>query len=392
MTKILPLAVIAVLLGTGFGLEPAHAASESAKPVAETELRAVLAEPDGFARAGRLAAYLPTLGVDAVPLVVQILKEPNAIGVGAAETELLTRFWAMHEPAAAGRWAISLPDGMYRAAAISPAVYAWVSADPEAAGTRIRGAAGGFGRETRLAQVALIRGWFSAGQPGLNEYIEALEMGFARQRAVATLLRSIHRRDGSEAVVRWAEAIPDEAPGKYKIGVFRQTSSVLGHLDLDAALKFCESHCDGPFGGSMRQLIGQRWAAVDGVAAMKWLSTAPENLERDLAVRGTFSAWQETDQDAAFAWLIAHGIDGIEPWLRPAVVIYAKLRSATDPEDAMKWAALIPPQKEREIIMVRIARRWRVKDEAAADAWIAQSPLPADRRAAIFEPDPDGAL
>jgi hypothetical protein len=341
----------------------------------------VLSEPDAFLRASRLANLLPTLGPDAVPTVAELVMDPSrVVGIGATETELLVRFWATYEPAAATRWALFRAPLGYRVAAVVPAIELWARADPEAAAQQVLVA--GF-KETiasKAAQVAMVRGWLESDDPGgLVDHIRDLGVGFERQRALAAFARGTIQHDGPEAIMRWAESLPDE-PKRFKLAAYRQVGSELAMLDLDAALRWCESHCEGPFGGSVRRLIATRWAAVDGLATLEWLSTAPSGLEREVAVRTAFNTWASSERAEAFSWLAAHGPDGFEPWLRPAVVEYAKLLSAESPPEALKWAELIEDDEEREFIMVWILRRWRGQDEGVAEEWLQQSALSEEAR------------
>jgi len=350
------------------------------------DVRSILADPDAYSRARRLGALLPTLGEDAVPAIAELMRDPS-VPMGAIETELLVRFWATYDPQQASLWSFQAPLG-YRVVAIVPAVELWAQADPLTAAQNARVASVDSGTANQAAQIAVVRGWFFSGQPGLVDYIRDLGEGIDQQRAISIFVREMIRRDGAEAAMAWAEGLPDE-PKLLKLAAFRQVGSELAMQDLPKALHWCDVHCGGPFGDGVRKLIGTRWAAQDGPAAMEWLSKAPEGMERDLAVRVAFFTWSGKNQAEAFAWLAAHGVDHVEPWLRPAVVIYARLTSADSPSEALKWAALIPDDAERELTMVRIARRWRLQDEAAAEAWLEQSPLSEEDRQSARSPDPE---
>jgi hypothetical protein len=331
-------------------------------------------------RVARLATLLPTLGPDAVPVVSNRLKDRRLGELpGSAEAELLTRFWAMHQPEQAGRWALGASPPEFQLAVIPPAISIWAAVDPSSASERVRGVAQGTQAKGRAAQVALVRGWMSSGKPGLDKYMKSLTRGMEQQRLIATFFRETLERDGPEAVVHWAESLPDQ-PKVYKLDAFRQVGSVLGQLDHEAALQFCEAHCDGPYGSSLRQLIAQRWAERDGKASLQWLSTSPEGDERDLAVRTTFLVWQRYERDDAFSWLVAKGPKKIEPWLRPAVVVYAKVLALEAPDEAIIWTEVIPRKKEREVTMIRIAGQWYGRDQGAAEAWLEQSPLSPEQR------------
>ncbi len=179
----------------------------------------VLRDPEAFARARRLSTLLPTLGPEAVPEVRRALENP-AVDRGAVEIALLVRFWATHDPASAASWALARSPLGFRAAALVPAIEAWATADPRAAHAWTRSIPAGAAANSELAQVALVRGWFDSGHPGLENYTRDLGPSFERQRALAALARKTIQRDGPSTVMRWAEALPDE-PKRFKLAAFR---------------------------------------------------------------------------------------------------------------------------------------------------------------------------
>ena len=64
-----------------------------------------------------------------------------------------------------------------------------------------------------------------------------------------------------------------------------------------------------------------------------------------------------------------------EPWLRPLIGTYALQLAADSPAEAIPWAERVEYEAARELLLVRIARRWLSQDEEAAEAWLSQSPL-----------------
>jgi len=338
----------------------------------------VLREPDAFARASRLSALLPALGPGAVPEVRAALEDP-AVDRGGVEITLLVRFWATHDPEGAVSWAWLKAPGGYRAGAIGAVFEHWGKVDPEAAGKRLQGLSLLPSEKLDVAEIALVRGWFESGLPGLEDYIRDLGLGTSQQRALAAFAREAIQRDGPEAIARWAESIPDEDE-KFKLDAFRQVGSELALADPAAAAAWCDAHCEGPFGTSVRMLIAQRWAARDGRAAMQWLSTAPAGKERDWAVKGAYRGWFRRDREELSSWMTALGLDGVEPWLQPALEAHATWAGAKDPMEGLKWAAVITDGMVRERSYVKIAHRWYALDESAADAWLEQSPLSEEAR------------
>jgi len=401
--------LILLLLGFGLGrlftgppppLYGPQAGTQSTRPAdmpddvpedeAERAIRAALALTDGFDRLIALGELLKAAGPSAVPAVMTVMRD-GSVRPGAAELELLVRFWAQFEPETAAQWSFQAPMA-YRAVVIVPAMEAWAAEDPTSAAKASRTAGVEQGTANQAAQRAMVRGWFASGKPGLVEYMQAMDPGsIEQQRAIAVFAHELVETRGPQVSIDWATSLPDE-PRDFKLTAYRQLGSELAMANLDAAKAFCKDVCDEPMGDGVRKRIAQQWAMLDGPAALQWLSEAPPGQERDLAVRVAFFTWRGVDQKGAFAWIAQFGEDGIEPWLRPAVPVYAKVLSAEDPAAAMGWVELIPDDVERQITMVRVARRWRGVDEAAAEAWVQQSPLPKALREAARTTDVEAEI
>jgi hypothetical protein len=370
--------------GAGATGSPAAATQAAAPAAASREaLLEVLRERDTFQRLEQLAALLPTLGPADVPAVRGALMNPS-LDLGAAELSLLVRFWALQEPAEAAPWAIAHSPLGYRISAIVPAMEEWARQDPRAA-VREMMAVGIGGPNAEAAQIALVRGWSASGQPGLERYIQDLGLTNERQRLLGVFAREMIQRDGTEAVMQWAESVKDE-PQRYKLEVYRRVGSELAKMDPAAGAAWCEKHCEGPFGANVREMVAARWADQDGPAAMEWLSKAPEGKERDRAIRAAFISWRRQDEASLFEMFADRTPDDLEPWMKAAAGVYAMAISWERPERAFEWAALIDDDQRRERAFVTIARRWRQRDEAAADAWLEQSSLSEEARERVRKP------
>ena len=123
-----------------------------------------------------------------------------------------------------------------------------------------------------------------------------------------------------------------------------------------------------------------RGAKATTDAALDWLSHAPAGRVRDAAVRDAYRRWIYLDGDAAYAWAASIGRENTEPWFGAVAELYSMRISWETPVEAMAWVALIVDEDRRELSYITIARRWREKDESAADAWIAGSPLSQEAR------------
>jgi len=357
-------------------------AGETLADVVREALVDVLLDPDIFSRARRLGALLPTLGPEFVPVVVETIKA-HTFDLGATEVELLVRYWTTHQPEEASRWALEKSQLDYRAAAVFSVITVWAEADPQAA-ARFAWPLALTPTFERIAPVALVAGWFAANDPPeLTQWIHGLPVGIPRQRAIATYVHVVIKTQGTEAVKHWAESLPDE-DATYKLAVFRKVVTALSRIDTEAGIRWCDAHCDGPYGKNMRSLIARTWVVDDGPSALEWLSSMSEGYERDHATRLAFAKWTRADREAALEWMAAQTTGEPDPWLQPIYPVYARLLAADAPTEAIKWAEQIKGEGERETLLIEVARVWRHLDEAAANDWLLQSSLSEEAREKVL--------
>ncbi len=408
-TRLLALLSGAALAGIGSGCDrpspaPDHG-SPAESPAAERAgalagadasgeaLAAALGEGDAYARARRLAELLPSLGSEAIPAVKQRLDRSRS-GLAGADFELLVHFWASRDPRAAATWAFDLIAQRYRIPAIHTAVGRWAEVDPGAALAGVTAASRKADVHTaEAAALALVRGWFRSDRAGLEQYLLGLGSSVDRERGLFVYTLELEQAEGSEALMRWAEAIPldDET---YKRSAYFHAASALAALDPPAALRWCDRHCEGPYGVGMRQVIVMTRlnSGDDGGTVVDWVSRAPETESNDQTLVAAYGVWALREREAALGWLQQRLGAGTEPWVRKLFAPYARALAATSPAEAIGWAERVPIEAEREALLVEIARRWRGKDAAAAEAWLLRSPLSAEARERARKSDPSDWL
>jgi hypothetical protein len=404
MKKILRSALIGTTLGA-IGLTACDAPTppqSAVSPPLETEAKAVppgvvdviredlfdiCRDQDPYSTARRLGTLLAAAGPEAVPAVVQTL-ENLKLDLRGTEVELLVWFWATHEPKEAALWAKKKAPVGYRDAAVYSALRVWARADPQTAVAVAWPWTEDLGLEI-IVPIGLVRGWYAAGNPPeLREWIQTLPLGIPGQRAIAAYIRVLIEQEGSQAAIAWAESLPDVKDESLKLAVFRRVVDALALLDVDAAMRWCETQCDGDYGSNMRSVIARNWARRDAPASLAWLSTAPEGYDRNLAVRVVWAQWSRADEKAAMAWVAAQAKNGEEPpaWIKPVYPVYARLLMAETPVEGIRWAMKIENEKERDGVLVSLARLWRRSDEAAVEEWLRQSVLPEEAREAVRAP------
>jgi hypothetical protein len=366
----------------------APADSATARVLTERDVFELMLETDAFEKARKLGTLLPTLGPESLPAVQDAIQRAADLEMGVADYELFMRFWAMHEPAEATAYAIMAAPRFYQLPAIHATLRLWASRDPHealaqsAASTMIGGDVGS------TAEIAVVRGWFDSGQPGLVEYIHDLGATFDRQRALRVYTLEMVRQKGADELVRWAESLP-ETDQQFRLEAFRLAGQALATYDTEAAVRFCDRHCGEEYADSVRSYIVHRWSRHDPAAALEWLSTAPASRDRDIALGPAFADWGRRDRATAVAWLRAQTADGIPAWLQPIVTNGSRLiAEESSYPAALEWVAQIEDPEEREPHSIRLARSWRQVDEEAAEAWIAESDLSEEALAKVRGPAP----
>jgi hypothetical protein len=362
------------------------ARGEASAPIGT--LAEVLAIPDPYRRADALARLLPTLGPEAVPEVREAM-DRALLGMGVTELELLVRMWASHDPRAAATWAFGITAPRFQAAALDASIEVWARSDPAAAAAGVvRATEDPVLRElAQTVQGALTRGWFQQDRAGLEHYMEGLGSGIQQQRSLMAFALTLERAEGAEAVARWAEALPDQNE-RYKLAAFRQVGAALAWTSPKIAEQWCDVHCEGPYGKSLRSAIVRMRLGNgdDGQEVVEWVTRTPDGPSRDHALATAFQMWARADRETALSWMEEKMEGEPAPWVPVLYPAYARHLAASSPPDALKVAALVERDAQREELMVRIAHRWLAEDEAAALAWLEQSPLPPAARAKARNP------
>ena len=288
---------------------------------------------------------------------------------------LLLAAWAGFDGEAAMRWANRSAPKSYRPLAVELAMASWARADPEAARA-------GFDRDyasDSAATAGLIAGWLESDPDGLREYVEALDLSRdTGQHAIAVYVRRLIERDGTENAEAWAEDRASVWGPSRARHLYRQVASELTMAEPAAGVAFCERHCEGESGSAVRQMVATRWASRDPVATMEWLLAADEADpdERRYAVNAGYRVWLQAASQAAVDWALEQDPAlRDESWFEPVVRRVSRSLGWKRATEALAWAESIARPAERERTQVWILKRWRARDEPAADAWLESSSM-----------------
>lgn len=373
--------LLLALVGCGESNTSLHPSATPTKPGSGSQLEEALRLPDPYARAEALGALLPKLDAGAVPEVKETLSNFRA-ELGPPEFDLLLRFWANQNPEEAMTWTLKAAPVLYRTNAARTAIELLARSDPAKAVAFSESSLIDSDEMARVTQIALVQGWYERDRTELLQYIRGLGTGIPRQRGLYAYALSLIGDEGSEAAIHWAESVPEDDT-EYKHSVFQQMLAALSWADSPAAVRFCDAHCDGPYASGLREvLIRARLNRGEyGGDVVEWVARAREETDQQRAAKShslwvAYSTWAFWDHRAAKDWM-ARKLEQPqpEPWLKRLYGEYARQVASDDPARAIELAEQIEDEADRKLSLVRIARYWRTQDEAAFEAWLAQSPL-----------------
>jgi hypothetical protein len=379
--SILTAGLLLALVSCGESDTSLRPSAASTTPGSVSPLEEALRLPDAYARAEALGALLPKLDVEALPEVKETLGNFRA-ELGPVEFDLLLRFWANQNPEEAMTWVLKSCPVLYRTNAARTTIEILARRDPAKAVAASQSSMIDSDEISRVTQIALVQGWYERDRTELLQYIRGLGTGIPRQRGLYAYALSLIGDEGSEAAIHWAEAVPEDDKG-YKQSVFQQMVAALSWADSPAAVRFCDAHCDGPYASGLREvLIRARLNRGEyGGDVVEWIARAAEERDEQRVAKShslwvAYSTWAYWDHQAAKDWM-ARKLEQPqpEPWLKRLYGEYARQVASDDPARAIVLAEQIEDEAERTLTMVRIARYWRTRDEAAAESWLAQSPL-----------------
>lgn len=366
----------------GYAIASGSGAEHSAARTTDEARRAIadqVRQPASIESVEQFAGLLAQLGDEAIPAIGPTIVDPSWTP-DPARALLLFQFWIDRDPKGAAEWTWGNAPLGYKWLILDPAIARVAESDPQLA---LRYVGSGAGADTRFLK-PLIRGWVHSGKPGLEDWIRDLGYGFKRQKALGAFARAKIERDGTAAAIAWLEALPESGDG-FKDDAFRRLTAEITYADPAAGIEWYQRHREGPHGKGLMTAVVDAWVAVDGPAAMQWISEQPAGKDRDDAVLDAVRTWGMADLQALKRWARDMGIDRIEPWFQPGLPIFARLFGADDPIDGIRWAERIANEPRRRLTIVQIARQWHKSDPAAAEAWLAQSPLTDEERARVVE-------
>ena len=324
---------VALALALSFWLGRATA------PVVESELASVasfrrsLEDPDWLTRTYRFSSFLVGLNPENLPDALEAL-EPHLRWLLTDEFRMFMLAWSRFDPRGAFEHARSWPLQIRRNAG-SAAMYAWGFRNPLEA---VRELSSVEDTEFQAFLAArMLAGWAHGEyRDSASEYIASLPDSTVRRRYLTTLVWEISK-EGSEALMRWAEDVPDDLP-RVKRDIFLEATGTLAGVDAPSTARWLRGHLDRDYADDALAILASIWVTSDAPTAMSWLTQLPAGKQRKAAVRAGFRVWFNRSPADAERWLRSASP---APAVDSAVRFMVERTRDEKPEVARKWAARI---------------------------------------------------
>lgn len=372
--RVLPWLVALSSLVAGFGLGRASRPDADLDDVAS--FRRSLTEADWVERTRRFSGFLPHLDPENLPEALAVVEE-NLPWLVTDELRMFMLAWSRFDAPGALAHAQSL-SRLYARNASGAAIYAWAFRDPESALVALEAV-----ESEELAdfmQKRLVAGWtHGEHRRSATQYIASLPEGPRRFEYLGTLAWELSR-EGPEPVMQWAEDAPETSP-RFKRAVYLKATKTLAALDPAGTAAWLENHLDRSYAGEAPRVLMRSWALNDPEAALAWGTGLPDGEPRERAVSVAFNVWLERWPEDAAAWLLA---STPAPGVDPAVRVLVDRHRKDAPAAAMQWALSFDDSTLRGEVLTDVGRSWLARDPGGVRAWLADSDLPDDVRAAIL--------
>jgi hypothetical protein len=324
---------VALALPLSFWLGRASAPAQESELASVASFRRSLEDPDWLTRSYRFSAFLVGLNPENLPDALEAL-EPHLPWLLTDEFRMFMLAWSRFDPRGAFQHARAWPPQIRRNAA-GAAMYAWGFRNPLEAVRELKTVRNVELREFWAAR--MLAGWAHGEfRDSASDYIAKLPKGSARLAYLGTLAWEISK-ESPEAVMRWAEGVPDNPP-RFKHAVFIKAATTLAGIDAALTARWLSDHVDRDYADDALLITARSWALSDGRATMEWLTGLPSSEKRAAAVRDGFASWYRHAPNEAERWLRSASPT---PAVDPAVRFMVELTQADQPANSLRWAQRI---------------------------------------------------
>ena len=359
----------------------------------------ILAREDRIARTAGFASLLQDLPEEYLDEVLEGF-EGAFLEWGDNEPVLLAEWWTRFDPLAAKAWSNTTWVADHPRVGLT-IMRAMARTDPQLAlevyfdeGTTLIGEAS----EYPDSLEAIVIGWYESGKPGVLDFVKSQPSTELRQQTLGTLARLVVLDRGSEAAIAWAEARVAEDSGPVFVRQLQQRiAGAVAEDEPARAAAWVEELIAQGAHGSLPRRVAARWVKRDPEGALLWLENFEGSAFGGPTVAHIWNVWAGLDSERAHAWLREQG-DKAYGFLAPAlarsirkqVTDEQRTGAPSDFEGQLSESLRIEDPDVRWGSVAFVARFWRLQDEEAAEAWVAENGVPAAYVETIRGPLPGG--
>ena len=333
-------------------------------------------ETDPVKREGRIEEVASKFAKGDIAAAIGFLEGRSASKLYDEMGRRMIRYWAESDPVAAAEWVEGNAKGAGRIGAIQTVAVAWANQSMSGAVDWLKGLPKGEEQQAGLLSAAY--------EAARTEPIEALRLAVelpATQGREDLVKHAVAQWGTTEpqAAAEWANQIGEE---ELRDRALAAVTTAWGATDPVAAagwavqaIKAGKPQEDAVVG------IVQQWVQKEPEEAAAWVLKFPEGNVRNSAMENLTLLWADQDLEQAGNW-----VQGLEASASRdlAMGAYVRKLGLMFPEVAVAWAEEITNEGTRNAQLEAVAENWMARDEAAARAWVAQSPLSEEAKARVL--------
>jgi len=336
-------------------------------PSIASAMDAIEAEEEATVRVDRMDALVGRMAPAEGLQAFRLLEEKPLVRWSGEWVSRLVRRWAESDPSGAGDWATRMPPGPARQQAVREVAIAWADRALSESVAWVRQ----LPEEDRAGGLLAVA-YEAARQAPLEALKLALELAPDKEREelIACSIRQWAALS-PQAAADWAGRIEDPALREQALMGIAIT---WGESDPRAAAELALDRL--PAGRAQEDAvvgIVQHWAQREPERAAAWVAEFPAGSLRDAAMDNLVKLWADQDANDAAKWLNRLGAG---PGRDLALESFIDKIAPSFPETAVRWAESIGDDARRLYQLERVGEDWLQSDSPAAQAWIAQAPLP----------------
>ena len=221
--------------------------------------------------------------------------------------------------------------------------------------------------------VAALGRWMKVDATAASNWLAA-QPDATQEQTIAVAEGWIGNRVGME---QYLYQLPDAA-WKQKLieTVGAQTMVRDPRLSLEMALQMNP----GDAQTNLMKAIACAWMGSDSQATVNWIASVKDPYLRDQLIASAAQSYALTDPAQAATWLVSD-VKSEEVVEKAALNIISSWL-IKDPQGAADWVGQFPNGPTKAEAIRKVARRWRLTDAAAVEAWLQQlrqSPEPVEQ-------------